>query len=200
MSEGDQREVVNILSLIVVVYLFVCTRLTGISTTAEQFIRQRTLAIESFQSSGISEAVEEVSDGSGIVTRIAHWMREISSSGWIELDWFTNIPEGRGLSLGARAVEGEVSGDEGGDLLQTRSIVNQFDFDEEEDPDILRPGLGTMVSGIQSYSEQAYGQQMQDRVDYLSERRQLEYQEWKKGILVRIEEMKKDQTMDISAD
>ena len=40
---------------------------------------------------------------------------------------------------------------------------------------------------------------MQDRVDYLSERRQLEYQEWKKGILLRIEEMKNAEMMDVSA-
>lgn len=40
---------------------------------------------------------------------------------------------------------------------------------------------------------------MQDRVDYLSERRLHEYQEWKNNILVRIEEMKSAQELGLSA-
>ena len=41
--------------------------------------------------------------------------------------------------------------------------------------------------------------QMQDRVDYLSERHQAEYQHWKTGILARIEAVESAHAMDTSA-
>ncbi len=40
--------------------------------------------------------------------------------------------------------------------------------------------------------------QMQDRVNYLSEERRLDYLEWKAGIIARIEEIEHEQGMDIS--
>lgn len=40
---------------------------------------------------------------------------------------------------------------------------------------------------------------MQDRVDYLSDDRRREYKEWKKSILLQIEELEKDQKMDVEA-
>lgn len=39
------------------------------------------------------------------------------------------------------------------------------------------------------------GLQMQDKVDYLSEERRLDYLEWKAGIMARIEEMERAQAM-----
>ena len=38
---------------------------------------------------------------------------------------------------------------------------------------------------------------MRDQVDYLSDHRRLEYQVWKKDILIQIEELDKSQEMDI---
>ena len=40
---------------------------------------------------------------------------------------------------------------------------------------------------------------MQERVDYLSEERRRDYQEWKKTILLQIEGLKDGQEMDIEA-
>ena len=40
---------------------------------------------------------------------------------------------------------------------------------------------------------------MQDRVDYLSDDRRRDYQEWKKTILLQIEELEDGQEMDIEA-
>ena len=145
----DSTEKVNVSALIIVVYLLVRTRLNGVSTPPEEFIRQRSLAIDAIQASGIKEAVAEVSDGSEVVPRIMSWMREISSNGWTELDWFANVREGSGLSVDAGdAAADDVSGDERGDLLKTNSIVKHLDFEEDEDPNVLRPGLGTMVSKV----------------------------------------------------
>lgn len=42
--------------------------------------------------------------------------------------------------------------------------------------------------------------QMQDKVDYLSEKRRLHYQEWKKGILLRIEDLGQRNEMEEEAE
>lgn len=40
---------------------------------------------------------------------------------------------------------------------------------------------------------------MQDRVDYLSDDRRHDYQKWKKAILIRIEDLEKDEGLDLEA-
>ena len=40
---------------------------------------------------------------------------------------------------------------------------------------------------------------MQDRVDYLSDERRRDYQEWKEGILIQIQELEKSNGMDAEA-
>ena len=147
----DQGENINISALIIVVYLLVATRLTGIATPPEEFIRQRTLAIAAIKSSEIPEAVAEVADGTDAAARIMSWMREISSNHWTELDWFANVREGSGLGLSTKPVDGEEdSEDEIRYHKPSYSIVEGLDFDEDENPDVLRPGLGTMVSLTES--------------------------------------------------
>ena len=149
---ASSGEKVNVSALIIVVYLLVATRLTGVPTPPTEFVRQRTLAITTIKESDVSEAVEEVADEADAAARIMSWMREISSNGWTELDWFANVREGSGLTLEHQNqdVDGEDdSEDEIRAQKQTTSIVEGLDFDEDEDPSILRPGLGTMVSDVQ---------------------------------------------------
>lgn len=40
---------------------------------------------------------------------------------------------------------------------------------------------------------------MQDRVDYISDDRRRDYQEWKQNILLQIEELEKGEEMDLEA-
>jgi len=144
--ERDPVEQVNVAALVIAVYVLVYTRLSGVSMTPEEFIRQRTAAIEAIQGSGLQEAVDEASDTSDVAARVNTWMREVSSNGWTELDWFANVPEGCGLSLETRAAGADkVSGDECEDLLHSSSIVERLEIDDDEVHNVLRPGLGTMV-------------------------------------------------------
>lgn len=145
-TESDPVEQVSVAALVIAVYVLVYTRLSGVSMTPEEFIRQRTAAIEAIQGCGIQGAIDEASDGSDVVARVNSWMREVSSKGWTELNWFANVPEGCGLGLGTGpAGVDEVSGDEREDLLHSSSIVERLEVDDNEDYDVLRPGLGTMV-------------------------------------------------------
>jgi len=145
-AEWDPVERVNVAALVIAVYVLVYTRLSGVSMTPENFIRQRTAAIEAIQGSGIQEAIEEASDGSDVAARVNNWMREVSSNEWTELDWFANVPEGCGLSLDTGPARADdVSGDEREDLPHRSSIVELLEVDDDGDQNILRPGLGTMV-------------------------------------------------------
>ncbi len=145
-TEKDPVEQVNVAALVIAVYVLVYTRLSGVSMTPEEFIRQRAAGIEAIQGSGMQEAIDEASNGSDVAARVNIWMREVSSKGWTELDWFANVPEGCGLSLDTGpAGTGGVSGDEREDLLHSSSIVERLEVDDDEDYNVLRPGLGTMV-------------------------------------------------------
>jgi origin recognition complex subunit 6 len=94
------------------------------------------------------------------------WLLHISARGWLNLDWFENIVEGSGL--GVKDASGQA---EDGEMLLARSRSTGGNND------LRQRGLGTM---------------MQDRVDYLSEKKRAEYKIWKESITTRIEEMKKD--------
>lgn len=144
--ERDPVEQVNVAALVIAVYVLVYTRLSGVPMTPQEFIRQRTASVEAIHGSGIQEAVDEASNCSDISARVNTWMREVSGNGWIELDWFANVPEGCGLSLdtGSAGVD-QISGEEQEDLLHRSSMVERLEVDEDEDHNILRPGLGTMV-------------------------------------------------------
>lgn len=145
-TERDPVEQVNVAAVVIAVYVLVYTRLSGVPMTPQEFIRQRTAAIHAIQGSGIQEAIDEASNGSDITTCVNNWMREVSGNGWIELDWFANVSEGCGLSLDAGPGDADgLSGDDREDLLHSSSIVERLEVDDDENYNILRPGLGTMV-------------------------------------------------------
>lgn len=154
-NASEEPQSVNISALIIVVYLLVVTRLTGNEMPAREFTRLRGLAIASLRDSRITETVEEVADSDHVIRCVGSWMKDIGVKGWTELDWFANVGEGSGLGI----VEALSDNDEEDDSENeeaghrgTNSIVERVDLDlDDEDPSILRPGLGTMVSLGQSH-------------------------------------------------
>ena len=132
-----------------VVFLLVFTRLSGKEMPAEEFIRLRGLAITSIQDSGIPEASEEVADSDEVVTSVVNWMRNIGAQGWTELDWFANVGEGTGLGVVEPQVMDEAQDGSEADVNHrlSDSLVGNVDLvSDDEDENVLRPGLGTMVS------------------------------------------------------
>ena len=116
---------------------------------AEEFIRLRGLAITSIHDSGIPEASKEVADSDEVVTGVVKWMRDIGAQGWTELDWFANVGEGTGLGIDEpQAMDEARDGSEVEDanLGSSHSLVGHVDLvSDDEDANVLRPGLGTMV-------------------------------------------------------
>ncbi|KAL9610114.1 MAG: hypothetical protein Q9167_005160 [Letrouitia subvulpina] len=181
MAVADRPKEMSLVALIVAVFMIVRTRLSGKQTTAKDYPRLRDQALTIIRE---SPAVKDIEDTKAAES-VGDWMREIGRGGWQGLDWFKNIDEGVGLAvedfpeientttLGANDAER--------DEMDTadRFLLNGSHANE----DYLQPGLGTM---------------MQDRVDYLSEKRRIEYQRWKKDILRRADGLEKAQRMNTS--
>lgn len=183
-STEDKKD--KLPALIAAVYFFVRTRLSGKETDGRDYAAQRREVLNTlthlrenteleakiqvkFNEGDVWEGWEKISSKD-----INSWLLEISTRGWLKLDWFENIVEGAGL---------EVQNDSGLDVHDSDG-TNQPVEGDIDDKSILQTGLGTM---------------MQDRVDYLSERKRQEYRAWKEGILLRIEEIESARTaMDTS--
>jgi len=170
-------QVEHVSGLIVAIYFFVTTRLLGRETSGKEYVVQRKRLLDCLASlRGDEELLEKVSrKGSGKIDEdwagwteettkdIDAWLLRISKSTWLQMDWFENIVEGSGVD-GKQSSSNAVDDSEGED-------------GPIEDDSAVKAGLGTMV---------------QDKDDYLSEKRRHEYKRWKDGIMVRIEAMESE--------
>jgi origin recognition complex subunit 6 len=183
-QKEDKKD--KIPALIAAVYFFVGTRLSGRETTGQEYISQRKAVLGTLtilrEDEELGEKIRgKVKNGSEwegwekVGTKdIDAWLLEISTRGWLKLDWFENIIEGAG-------VEGK---DDAGQVEADDEAHPPLPGEEVENKDVLQSGLGTM---------------MQDRVDYLSEKKRAEYKIWKQGILARMKQIERgEQAMDIS--
>ena len=199
LASQQQQSTIKIPALVVAVYVLVTTRLAGTETAPDEYRARRTLALEIVKDAPRKdEADMEVGNGD-----IDDCMRKVKDQKWTQMDWFRNITPGIGVGLAAAAEDdaAEGSGDdnanEGAFLpLTWRSFGRQDSLEQ----DYLQAGLGTMVRvsllflGDRSLLTHI---QMRDQVDYLSDHRRLEYQAWKKNILIQIEELEKGQDINV---
>jgi origin recognition complex subunit 6 len=174
-TKDDKKDKVP--ALIAAVYFFVCTRLSGRETSGKEYVTQRKGVLNTLtqlrEDEQLAEKLRDKGDGSTdwegwqtVGTKdVDAWLLEISTKGWLQLDWFENIIEGAGLNVKdgiTQFTDGPVS-----ESHERSGAING-------DKSLMRTGLGTM---------------MQDRVDYLSEQKREEYRIWKEGIMLRIEDM-----------
>ena len=164
---------IKIPALIIAIYFFTTARLAGVEIKSEKLVHQMAQAlilIEECAEQGVElEVVSEMD--------VRAHLRRVALEKWVEMDWFRNIELGSGI---------EANGD-GADLASNPSPSENDEQDivlpgrrrlranpEEPDKEYLRPGLGTM---------------MQEKVDYLSDEHERDFQEWKMDITLRIREM-----------
>jgi origin recognition complex subunit 6 len=164
-------------ALIAAVYCFVGTRMSGRETNGVEYVAQRKLMLTTLKQFGEDEAIAERIrkkwkgkkdmewEGWEDVTAkdVDSWLLHISSRGWLSLDWFENIVEGSGLGPNGNPGDGAV--------LATETGAADWNKDPQQ------RGPGTM---------------MQDRVDYLSEKKRADYKVWREHIIAKIEEMEKE--------
>lgn len=175
---GDRKD--KLPALIAAVFCFVETRLSGRETNGGVYVAQRKLMLDTLkkfrEDEEVAESIHKKLHGKkntawegweDVGTKdVDSWLLHISARGWLNLDWFENIVEASGL--GVKDASGQAEDDE---MLVTRSRLIGGN------KDLRQKGLGTI---------------MQDRVDYLSEKKRAEYKIWKESIITRIEEMEKD--------
>lgn len=105
-----------------------------------------------------------------------------AQTGWLELEWYQNIPPGAETEQtdGVNETRNDHGEDSDGiDALPARRTPRKRQRGAaplEKKPGSLQIGIGTM---------------MQDKVDYLSEARRLDFLEWKAGIMARIEQIER---------
>ena len=199
LASQQQQSTIKIPALVVAVYVLVTTRLAGTETAPDEYRARRTLALEVVKdATRDDEANIQVGDSD-----VDDCMREVKDQKWTQMDWFRNITPGIGVGLAAAAEDdadegsGDDNADEGAFLpLTRRSLGRRGSLDQ----DYLQAGLGTMVRvplPFLGYHSLLMHLKMRDQVDYLSDNRRLEYQAWKKNILIQIEELEKGQGINL---
>lgn len=141
-KELERFRGMSVEALIVAVYLFVRTRLSGVHTDPKAFPAQRVKALTVVSDlRGRSESSEALKS-----TDVEEWMIEIARGRWTELDWFANVKEGAGLGVDDGRV-GSVDDSDGSDVDRNEALVHgKHNFDGlAPEKSYLQPGLGTMV-------------------------------------------------------
>lgn len=107
------------------------------------------------------------------------WVLRITGSGWTAgNEWWENVPEGV-LDEDDADIEMEADEEDGERLGKRRRLLP----DSAEERGGLLQGLGTM---------------MQEKVDWLSEERRTDYEDWKGGIMKRIHQIEKGKGTEIA--
>ncbi len=173
----ESIEEAQIAGLIIAIAFYTFTKLSGKETSAPMFERQKKLAIQTLMATDTgSDHTED-----DLLRDLETFLRQ-AQTGWLEQDWYINIPEAAGLSV-ERASEGE---------------MEDADMDDESDDGTsaipkglnsrTKAGAKNGTTGSNIYAVQGgLGTMMQDRVDYLSEARLADYAQWKAKIMARVE-------------
>jgi origin recognition complex subunit 6 len=166
---GEERMEGKMPALIVAVLSFAIVRLTGEETDTKEYNQRVKKSLALLRDLREDEAmVAKVGEGEGdwegweAITKkdVGGWLKEISSQGWLRMDWWENIVDGSGASGHIEQV------DDDDDIDEDRKAM------EEERARLWRTRSGTMK---------------QDEVDYLSETKRKQYARWKELMLVKIE-------------
>lgn len=150
----------KIFGLVVVVFLYVLTRMMNQNVTPEQYTKRRELAVHTLLELPAAKNVTY----SELSLEAEELMAVAQQEGWLQMEWFLNITPTNEID----EMEGiEVT--HGNSLQSTAGKVRES------------KGAGSDYIGL--------GTMLQDATDYLSERRREDYIIWKAKIMDRVEEI-----------
>jgi origin recognition complex subunit 6 len=149
----------RILSLIVIIFLLVFSRLENLDVTPEQYTKLVEKAVNIILKLPIAKSIthEELSPA------IEQMMLAAREEGWLQMQWFDSVRPEQNMD--------EMEGVEMADSVP-RAAKGSSNGLRAGGSDYI--GLGTM---------------MQDATDYLGERQQEDYKIWKEKILARVQEI-----------
>ncbi|KAK4501290.1 hypothetical protein PRZ48_007097 [Zasmidium cellare] len=176
-------------ALLIALQLFAAARMKGVKVEDQEIKIMKKTAIEAAKTfcenkkESLPEGLEE--GLKKLASNIDFYMLEAEDSGWLEMEWYQNIPQTQDEE--PEIEESEEEDDE--DLLVTpkkrpykRPLQRKekhggkaaLDFEDDVGAAGLLPGLGTMF---------------QPSIDWLSDERRRDYAQWKKGIMKEINAM-----------
>ncbi|KAF2160690.1 hypothetical protein M409DRAFT_70233 [Zasmidium cellare ATCC 36951] len=176
-------------ALLIALQLFTAARMKGVEVEDEEIKAMKKTATEAVKTVCRDKKDSLPEDlGAGLKkldSNIDFYMLEAEDSGWLDMEWFQNIPEGQDLE--PEIEDSEENDDE--DVLVTskkrpyKTPLQRkekhggkaaFDLEDDVGAAGLLPGLGTMF---------------QPTIDWLSDERRRDFVQWKKGILKEINAM-----------
>ncbi|KAK5006666.1 hypothetical protein LTR28_006219, partial [Elasticomyces elasticus] len=175
-------------ALLIVLYMYTAARFRDEEISGPDYILRRAQAVEAVRQLTVSR---DLSDEE-LIADIEAFLREATSTGWLEMEWYRNIPMDStredGVVEQASDVHEEDEERDGGDDVQihvpkTPLGTRMRDVDGSAGsvgPAGLQAGLGTMF---------------QDKVDWLSEERRRRFAVWRKDIMRKIQDMEGDGRM-----
>ncbi|KAF9696095.1 hypothetical protein EKO04_006278 [Ascochyta lentis] len=150
----------KIFGLVVVVFLYVLTRMSDQNVTPEQYTERRERAVHTLLELPAAKNVTYAE----LSPETEELMTVAQQEGWLRMDWFLNVspPMDVDEMEGVEATDGNTSHSTAGKTLGRKNGGSDY------------IGLGTML---------------QDATDYLGERQREDYKVWKAKIMARVEEI-----------
>jgi len=161
-------------AIIAAVWFFVSCRMLGKDLDGDGYVARRNVVLDVLKEMDEDEILqdkiakdEEIKKAWVPISEVdvRTWMNELSVKGWIDMDWFLNIPEEYELDAGVQFHEP--------DEVQWYSTRSR--------EELRKAGLASMI--LREY-------------DFLSEENRKHYKQWKKVMLLQIDEMIRDGALD----
>lgn len=190
-EKGASIETVQIPALVVTVALYTLTRMkssTEGELDGEMYLAQRRKAVA---------AVREVEQGrmqseEDMNTDVEMFVRRAVKQGWLEGEWFGNIPEGGGVEASRDWLDGD------GEEQREEGVRDHSDKESGVEQEVWVAARTPLKRRLVSVADDGggglqcgLGTMMQDRVDWLSEERRREFMVWKRRVMRRIEEIER---------
>ncbi|KAI9847088.1 MAG: hypothetical protein M1837_003206 [Sclerophora amabilis] len=175
-------------ALLIALFFFTMTRLSGEEMTGKDYVRMRDVALEAVNEFTLDDLADQ-GDGFEEVQRtdVDAWMKELAERGWLRLKWFEYIWEGSGLGDASDTMpEGER---DDVPLAPARRSAGRSPTMVSREKKSVKLGAGKSL-------QLGLGTMMQERIDYLSDERRAEYADWKEDILARVEEIQRRMATD----
>lgn len=172
-------------AMVIALSLFTAARMKGLEVDDQTIKAMQKRGMEAVKKfcKDTKDLPEELDDGlKKLDSNISFYLIEAEDSGWLDMEWYQNIPQGQNQEA---EIE-ESQGDDDDEILVTpKKRPNKtplrrkekhggkaaVDLEDHVGAAGLLPGLGTMF---------------QPALDWLSDERRWEYAQWKKGIMKEI--------------
>lgn len=177
-------------ALVVALHLFTAARIKGLEVEDEGIKAMKKKAVEAVKTFCENDSLlDELGAGlKKLDANIKFYMLEAEDSGWLEMEWYQNVPQGQDQEP---EIDESEENEDSDDLVTPNKRPSKTPLRRKEkhggkaaddlEDDVgaagLLPGLGTMF---------------QPAVDWLSYERRQDYAQWKKGIMKEIKAMEQE--------